>query len=53
MAVKNQKKAGFGWDYDEDGILYDLEKEPVGNLDVKYDTVGILPTFKNVTKNPA
>jgi len=53
MSVKNRKKVGSGWKYDEDGITYDEATDPISGLPVYYNALGESTTFINRTKNAA
>lgn len=51
MAVKNIKKAGKGWIYDDSNLTYDGATDPTSGLAVLYDSAGTLPVFTNTSKN--
>jgi hypothetical protein len=52
-APQRYGKAGAGWDYDQTGITYDGQLDPVTGLPVFYDSLGTTPTVTNLTKNSA
>lgn len=42
---------GGGWVYDETGLEYDSDLEPLSNLSVLYEGLGIATSITNVIKS--
>lgn len=52
MGLIGLKKAGQGWDYDQEGITYDGETNSEG-IAVNYDSVGTQTTLTGLDKTNA
>lgn len=51
VSVVNEFKSGTGWYYDQDGLTYDGEFDPISGMPVFYDGIGTVPVITNESKN--
>lgn len=47
----NQEKGGTGWIYNEANLTYNENIDPDSGGEVFYNSVGVAPTFTNISKN--
>lgn len=49
--IRNMKKPGTGWKYDEVGFTYDQERDPKSGQAVKYNSLGTEVVITNLAKS--